>query len=145
MRKYLVLSVFTLVLALVAGLAVTTALKAAGEVDDRTLSSAGDAVKGKRVFMRCQTCHTLVAGQHRMGPSIANLFGREAGTAAGFPRYSNALKEADFLWTEAALDEWLASPKAFLPGNKMPFAGVGNPQDRKDLLAYLREVFDGAQ
>ena len=145
MRKYSVLSVFTSVLALVALLSVTTALKAAEEVDDRTLSSAGNAVKGKQVFMRCQACHTLVAGQHRMGPSIANLFGREAGTAAGFPRYSNALKEADFLWTEAALDEWLASPKAFLPGNKMPFAGLRIPQDRKDLLAYLREVFDGAQ
>ena len=145
MRKYSVLSVFTSVLALVALLSVTTALKAAEEVDDRTLSADGDPVKGKRVFMRCQACHTLVAGQHRMGPSIANLFGREAGTADGFPRYSNALKEANFLWTEAALDEWLASPKAFLPGNKMPFAGLRNPQDRKDLLAYLREVFDGAK
>ncbi len=145
MRKYLVLSVFALALTLVAGLGVTMAPRAEGDADDRTLSSAGDAVKGKRVFMRCQACHTLVAGQHRMGPSIANLFGQEAGTAAGFPRYSNALKEADFLWTEAALDEWLASPKAFLPGNKMPFAGLRNPQDRKDLLAYLREVFDGAK
>lgn len=145
MRKYLVLSVFTLALALVAGLFSSATLKAAGEASDRTLSSAGDAVKGKRVFMRCQACHTLVAGKHRMGPSIANLFGREAGTAAGFPRYSNALKEADFLWSEAALDEWLAAPKAFLPGNKMPFAGVPKPQDRKDLLAYLRQVFSADQ
>jgi cytochrome c len=142
MRKYLVLGIFTLALAWAAGLSVTTALKAEGEADERTLSSAGDAVKGKRVFMRCQACHTLVAGQHRMGPSIANLFGQKAGAAAGFTRYSNALKEADFVWTEAALDQWLASPKAFLPGNKMPFAGLPNPQDRKDLLAYLREVFD---
>ncbi len=145
MRRYLVLGISAMALVLVAGLSTTATLKAAGEVDDRTLSSAGDAVKGKRVFMRCQACHTLVAGQHRMGPSIANLFGQKAGSAAGFPRYSSALKEADFLWTEAALDEWLASPKAFLPGNKMPFAGLRNPQDRKDLLAYLREVFDGAQ
>ena len=144
MRKYLVLSVFALALTLVAGLGVTMAPRAEGDADDRTLSSAGDAVKGKRVFMRCQACHTLAADQHRMGPSIANLFGRKAGAAAGFSRYSSALKEADFVWTEAALDEWLASPRAFLPGNKMPFAGLPDPQDRKDLLAYLREVF-GAQ
>lgn len=140
MRKYFVLGIFTLALALVTGMATTTTLRAEGEADNRDLSAAGDAVKGKRVYMRCQACHTLTAGQHRLGPSLANLFGQKAGSIAGFTRYSNALKEADFVWTEAALDEWLASPKAFLPGNKMPFAGLSNAQDRKDLLAYLREV-----
>lgn len=110
----------------------------ADDAADTTLSSAGDAVKGKRVFNRCRACHNLTAtARSRTGPNLDSLFGRAAGTAEGF-KYSKALQEADFVWSEAALNSWLAEPRKFLPGNKMQFAGLRNEQQRKDLLAYLR-------
>lgn len=102
------------------------------------LSAQGDAEKGKRLFNRCKACHNLTAaGRPRMGPNLDNLFGRAAGSSEGY-KYSKALAEADFVWTESKVDEWLAKPKAFLPGNKMAFAGLRKEQDRKDLMAYLR-------
>lgn len=116
-----------------------TALPAfANDSADTTLSSAGDAVKGKRLFNRCRACHNLTAtARTRIGPNLDQLFGRTAGTADGF-KYSKALQDANFIWTETALDSWLAEPRKFLPGNKMSFAGLRNQQDRKNLMAYLR-------
>jgi cytochrome c len=78
-----------------------------------------------------------VPGLQRTGPSLAGVFGRKAGTAQGFQRYSRALKEADVIWTAAALDAWLADPKQFLPGNRMTFPGIEDAKARADLIAYL--------
>ena len=109
--------------------------------DEFALSSGGDAGKGKRVFFRCRACHNLTAdARPKIGPNLDNLFGRRAGTSETFTRYSKALLDAGFVWTEQKLNEWLMNPKTFLPGNKMAFAGVNKEQDRKDLLAYLREA-----
>ena len=105
---------------------------------DTSISAQGDAEKGKRLFNRCKACHNLTAtARRRIGPNLDNLFGRAAGSRDGF-KYSKALMEADFIWTEKNLDEWLAQPRSFLPGNKMAFAGLRKEQDRKDLMAYLR-------
>lgn len=107
---------------------------------DTSISSGGDAVKGKRLFNRCRACHNLTAtARTRIGPNLDSLFGRQAGSAEGF-KYSKALADADFIWTEKNLNEWLAQPRTFLPGNKMAFAGLRKEQDRKDLMAYLREA-----
>lgn len=117
-----------------------SASASAADASDTTLSAAGDTVKGKRLFNRCRACHNLTAtARTRIGPNLDNLFGRMSGAAEGF-KYSKALQEADFEWTEEALDGWLAQPRKFLPGNKMAFAGLRKAQDRKDLLAYLREA-----
>jgi cytochrome c len=70
---------------------------------------------------------------------LNGLFGREAGKEDGY-KYSRALAEAGFIWTEEKLEQWLAKPNAFLPGNKMAFAGIREDQDRKDLIAYLRRA-----
>lgn len=104
------------------------------------LSASGDSAKGKRIFARCKACHNLTAApRSRMGPNLDDLFGRQAGAYEGY-KYSKALGEADFVWTEEKLDQWLAQPKTFMPGNKMAFAGLRKEQDRKDLLAYLRQA-----
>lgn len=110
--------------------------------DDNPASTAisvhGDAEKGKRIFNRCKACHNLTAAERsRMGPNLDGLFGRQAGSKDDY-KYSKALAEADFVWTEEKLDAWLGSPKTFLPGNKMAFAGLRKEQDRMDLMAYLR-------
>ena len=115
-------------------------VSAAADPTDTTLSAAGDATKGKRVFNRCRACHNLTAtARTRIGPNLDNLFGKKAGATEGF-KYSRALQEADFVWSEEALDSWLAQPRKFLPGNKMAFAGLRKEQERKDLMAYLREA-----
>ena len=113
----------------------------AQEDDPFALSSLGDATKGKRVYLKCRACHNVTGDKRpRTGPNLDNLFGRKAGTSENYTRYSKALQEADFVWTEQLLDEWLQKPNTFLPGNKMQFAGLRKEQDRRDLMAYLREA-----
>ena len=64
---------------------------------------AGDPQAGAQVFRTCAACHTLEPGVHRTGPSLAGVFGRKAGTAEGFHRYSDALRSADLVWNEDTL------------------------------------------
>lgn len=92
---------------------------------------------GERLWRRCQSCHTVNEGaRHLVGPNLHGMFGQAAGGADGF-RYSAALEGADFTWTPQALDEWLANPRDFLPGNRMSFAGLRHQSDRNDLIAWL--------
>lgn len=93
---------------------------------------------GRRVFAQCRSCHTLEeGGPNRVGPNLHGVFGREIGAAAGF-NYSQAVHDANFTWDAAQLDNWLANPQTFLPGNRMAFAGVRDETQRRDLIAYLK-------
>lgn len=98
---------------------------------------AGDPVKGKTVFLRCAICHDVKPGVQKLGPSLAGLFGRKAGTVAGY-NYSPAMKAAKVTWSSATLDSYVTGPARLIPGNKMAFAGVANPTERADLIAYLK-------
>lgn len=92
---------------------------------------------GRRVFAQCRSCHTVVeGGGNRVGPNLHGVFGREIGSAEAFA-YSQPVQEADFVWDAAQLDHWLENPRTFLPGNRMAFAGVRNPEQRRDVIAYL--------
>lgn len=92
---------------------------------------------GQRIFRRCATCHTLnEGGRNLVGPNLYGVFGRKVGSVEGF-RYSDALQEADFRWTPQRLDEWLANPREFLPGNRMAFPGLREAEDRTDVIAYV--------
>jgi cytochrome c len=102
--------------------------------------AAGDPEVGAQVFRTCAACHTLEPGAHRTGPSLAGVFGRKAGGAVGFHRYSEALRSADLVWREDTLDDFLADPEGFLPGNHMTFRGIDDAQARADLIAYLQIV-----
>ncbi|MGJ3231233.1 MAG: c-type cytochrome [Oceanicaulis sp.] len=96
-----------------------------------------DLSNGERLWRRCRSCHTIAPGApHRVGPNLHGVFTRAVGTADGF-RYSDALSEAEFQWSPARLDDWLADPRGFLPGNRMSFAGLDQAQDRTDLIAWL--------
>jgi cytochrome c len=101
-------------------------------------AAAGDPEAGAQAFQVCAACHTLEPGVHRTGPSLAEVFGREAGTAEGFHRYSEALRSADLVWREDTLNGFLADPQAFLPGNRMTFRGINDAKARADLIAYLQ-------
>lgn len=104
------------------------------------LSDSGDAVKGKRIFNSCLSCHAIEEDSPiHDAPYLKEVVGRMAGTLEGY-RYSSALKSADFVWSEEKLNQWLKEPRTFLPGNRMTFMGLAKEQERKDLLAYLKKV-----
>jgi cytochrome c len=92
---------------------------------------------GKRQFAKCRACH-LISSDHRhgVGPNLYGVFDRDAGTVEGF-RFSEAVSAADFAWSPEKIDQWLTDPKGFLPGNRMTFVGVRNPDERRDLIAFL--------
>ncbi|MFQ5346400.1 MAG: c-type cytochrome [Rhodothalassiaceae bacterium] len=113
------------------------------DVDDPAATESdawqgGDAERGRILFFACKGCHRIGRGAPQEGPSLAHIFGRVAGSDPDYDRYSVALREAGFQWTEARLDAWLRDPDGFLPGNTMRFAGFRRAEDRRDLIAYLR-------
>lgn len=97
----------------------------------------GDPVKGKRIFAQCMTCHAVQEGRNNVGPSLYQIVGRESGTIPGF-KYSAANAGSDVIWTEENLFEYLENPQAYIPGTIMAFPGLRNPQDRADVIAYLK-------
>ena len=97
----------------------------------------GDAAKGEKVFRKCKTCHTFDAAKKKIGPHLQGIFGRKAGTVAGF-KYSGPMVASGIVWDETTIDEYLQKPKDFIPGNKMTFAGLKKPQDRADVIAYIK-------
>lgn len=104
---------------------------------------AGDPTRGSRLFGQCAACHSVVPGEHMTGPSLAKIWEKKAGGVDGFARYSEALKRADVVWTEATLDRWLVNPEKLLPGTSMTFSGIKEANDRQDLIAYLKAVSEG--
>jgi cytochrome c len=80
---------------------------------------------------------------HRTGPSLDHVWGRKAGTAQGFDRYSGALKSSGITWNAQTLDQWLTNPATLVPGNVMGFPGVANQAVRQDIIAYLKAVSEG--
>lgn len=100
-------------------------------------ASAQDA--GEAVFKRnCGVCHTVEAGKNKLGPSLAGILGRKAGTVPGY-NYTDANKNSGITWDEQNLDAYLTNPKKLIPNTKMIFAGVKNDEDRKALIAYLKQ------
>jgi len=98
----------------------------------------GDAQRGAKLFQQCIACHTLEPGRNLTGPSLANLFGRKAGSVSGFLRYSDALKRSGVVWNEQTLEAWLKDPTKFIPGNEMAFTAIKDDAVRRDFIAYLK-------
>jgi cytochrome c len=97
--------------------------------------ASGDAAHGATVYHECMICHSL--DKNGIGPRHRGVFGRKAGSVPDYD-YSAALKAADIVWNETALDQWLTNPQAFVPGTKMMFS-VSNAQDRADVIEFLKE------
>lgn len=100
------------------------------------LLANASAENGQKVFRKCQACHTLDDGKHRVGPSLHGLIGSDIASAEGYS-YSDALSSKEGQWTLENLDAWLENPNGFAPGNKMTFPGVKDAQDRIDVLVYI--------
>src|SRR5215212_9792706 len=86
--------------------------------------SAADPAIAARAFEPCAACHSIKPGENLTGPSLARIWGQKAGTAKGFPRYSDALKNSGVVWDENTLELWLIDPQRFIPRNSMTFPGV---------------------
>lgn len=97
----------------------------------------GDAARGQAIYERCLACHALA--HDRTGPRHCGLFGRRAGSVPGFA-YSDAMRRSGIVWDEQTLDLFLKNPLAAVPGTSMGYAGVADPQERADLIAYLKQA-----
>jgi cytochrome c len=102
-----------------------------------------DADQGRVLFAQvCRSCHTGEPDKHKAGPSLYGVVGRAAGSAEGFD-YSSAMKEASLTWTDESLDHYLADPKSYVRGNRMPYSllmGAENDQRRQYVIAYLHTL-----
>jgi cytochrome c len=100
----------------------------------------GNVPRGQRDFRVCAPCHSLERDRNMTGPSLAELWGRKAGTLPSFDRFSDALKSSGLTWDDRTLDQWLTDPQHLVPGNEMPFEGIKEASTRADLLAFLKEA-----
>ena len=104
--------------------------------------SVADATKGEQVFKKCAACHNAdKGGPNALGPNLWGTMGKPHGHVAGFA-YSDALKGKPGVWDFASMSEWLANPKKYAPGTKMTFAGLSNPEDRANIIAFLNARSD---
>jgi cytochrome c len=118
---------------------VPAAAPAGGDAASAYAALTGDPEKGRRIFTQCQACHNVAEGKNGAGPSLYKIVGRTAGQVAGF-KYSKANSESGIVWTEEVMFEYLENPRKYLPGTNMSFAGLSKPQDRADVIAYLKQA-----
>jgi cytochrome c len=116
-------------------LAVFIVLMIAGVAPGR--AEDGDPQAGAQIYQRCLACHSLE--YNRSGPRHCGLFGQKAGSLPGYA-YSTAMKASGITWDTQELDRFLEDPLKSLPGTKMAYAGVKDPQERADLIAYLKQA-----
>lgn len=110
-----------------------------------TLSSAamaeGDIKAGKKVFKKCKACHSLKAGDNKVGPTLYNIIGAMSGANPDF-RYSKAMSEAGLIWDTDTLAAFFTKPKDLVPGTSMAFGGLKKPAQVDDLIAYLQSEME---
>ena len=96
-----------------------------------------DVKNGEALYGRCVACHALA--NDRTGPRHCGLIGRKAGSVKEF-EYSAAMKHSKIVWTTKTLDKFLTNPLKMMPGTSMGYAGITDPKERRDLIAYLRDA-----
>jgi len=96
--------------------------------------------RGKRMFLRCKSCHTVdEGGRNGTGPNLYKIFNAEAAQKEGF-KYSKAMQASAVVWDDAAMDLWIEKPRELVPGTSMAFVGLKKPEDREALIKYLKSV-----
>jgi len=107
--------------------------------------ASADPAKGQQVFNKCTACHNAEkGGANQLGPNLWGVLGEGVGKGHGFA-FSPALSGHGGTWTWDTLSDWLKNPKGFAPGTKMTFAGISNPQDRANVMAFLNTKSDAPQ
>lgn len=101
--------------------------------------AAGDPALGKVQFNKCAACHSIKAGENKIGPSLNGIVGRASHSVDGF-NYSEPMKAYSVTWDAPTLDAYLVDPRATVPGTKMIFVGLKKPEERANLIAYLETL-----
>ncbi len=113
--------------------------------DSASADALGDPAAGEKVFQKCKGCHQVgVDAAHRIGPHLNGIFGRKAASYDDF-RYSKAMVRAGasgLEWHVDTLEAFLENPRALASGTRMSFRGLKDPDDRRNLIAYLRGFSD---
>ncbi len=104
-----------------------------------TARAEGDPALGKTQFNKCAACHSIKAGENKIGPSMYGIVGRPAHSIEGFS-YSDAMKNYNVTWDQPTLDHYLADPRGVVPGTKMIFVGLKKEDERANLIAYLETL-----
>lgn len=106
------------------------------------LLANADIAKGEQSAKVCATCHSFAkGGANAIGPGLWGVVNHDKGAHAGFA-YSDGLKNMDGVWSYANLNKFLWKPKAYVEGTKMNFVGLKKPEDRANVIAYLRTLSD---
>ena len=125
----------------------TTDIAAAAPVDTGpkpilALLAGADLGAGEKLSKKCSACHVFGAGgKNKVGPALWNVVNRPLGASEGYA-YSDALAGFGGAWGYAALNAFLAKPKDYISGTKMNFTGLKKPQDRANLIAWMRAKAD---
>ena len=107
------------------------------------VAGAQDVAAGATSFKKCAACHDVgPTAKNKVGPMLNGLDGRKSGTVGGY-NYSDANKGSGITWNEESFLDYIKDPKAKIPNTKMAFAGIKNPQQVSDLIAYLKQ-FDAS-
>jgi cytochrome c len=115
---------------------------AAAEQPIEVYLAKADPAKGQQIFNKCAACHNAdKGGANQLGPNLWDVLGEPIGQGKGFA-FSDALSKKGGTWDWDKLSQWLSSPKAFAPGTKMTFAGLSNPEDRANVIAFLNAHSD---
>ena len=126
----------------IAGVAQEPEGGAAAEQPIEAYLAKADSAKGQQVFNKCMACHNAdKGGANQLGPNLWDVLGEPIGQGKGFA-FSPALSSKGGTWNWDNLSQWLTSPRAFAPGTKMTFAGLGDPQDRANVIAFLNSHSD---
>lgn len=101
--------------------------------------AAGDAEAGGKLFNRiCGGCHQVgESARGSFGPQLNGIFGRHAGSTTDY-QYSTAMKSSGVVWTRETLAAYIEAPKKVVPGTRMIFWGISDPEKIENLLAYLQ-------
>ena len=118
---------------------IVMALSACAFLASAGLAQAADVKAGEKVFKKCKSCHMVKKDKHKTGPSLVNLFGRTAGTAEGFKKYSKAMKNSGITWNDETITAYMKDPKGYIKGNRMSFRGLKKDKDIANLLSYLKQ------
>lgn len=102
--------------------------------------AASPADDGRLAFNNsCRTCHSLKAGDNRLGPSLHGIVGAKAAQSKGYA-YSQSLRQSGLTWTEATLERWIENPEAVVPNNNMkPYNGLADAEVRKKIVEFLKK------
>ncbi len=114
----------------------------AGQAFGASALPAGNTTHGKQLYEECKGCHAV--NTTLVGPKHCGVYGRKAGSVEGYV-YSDVMKKSGITWDDAHLDAFLKSPFTYFSGTNMGYIGLDSPQDRADVIAYLKEALAPAQ